>query len=166
MNEERTLLWILQTEHTSGDLWQRYSVSIYNNPTTLYTHKINHQYTENQGREEIFVCMMLWNDYSIFLFPVVFCKLLFVNWFFALAIILSVLLRFTNPDYLFGVFKLFNGSKDEQTPITTVFINSRTRTRTFIGVQFISIWLQVCGFKDLVIIFAGVFNTSTNTETE
>jgi hypothetical protein len=125
MNEERTLLWLLQTEHTSGDLWQRYSVSIYNNPTTLYTLKINHQFTENQGLEEIFVCMMLWNDCSIFLFSVVFCKSLLVNWFFALAIVLSVLLRFTNPDYLFVVFKLFNGSKDEQTSIITiVFINT------------------------------------------
>ena len=138
MNEERTLFWLLQTEHTSGDLWQRYSVSIYNNPTTLYTLKINHQFT---GLEEIFVCMMLWNDCLIFLFSVVFCKSLFVNWFFVLAIVLSVLLWFTNPDYLFGVFNLFNGSKDEQTPIiTTVFINSRTRTRTLIGVLFISIY--------------------------
>jgi len=37
-----------------------------------------------------------------------FCRSLFVLlYFFHLAIVLSVLLRFTNSDYPFGIFKLF-----------------------------------------------------------
>jgi hypothetical protein len=37
-----------------------------------------------------------------------FCRSLFVLlYFFCLAIVLSVLLRFTDSDYLFGIFKLF-----------------------------------------------------------
>ena len=38
-------------------------------------------------------------------FCVIFCRLLFV--LFPLVIVLSVLLRFTNSDYPFGIFKLF-----------------------------------------------------------
>jgi hypothetical protein len=40
-------------------------------------------------------------------FCVVFCRLLFV--LFLLAIVLSVILRFINSDYPFGIFKLFFG---------------------------------------------------------
>jgi biotin transporter BioY len=43
--------------------------------------------------------------YSIFSFMCMFCRSLFV--LFLLAIVLSVLLRFTDFDYLFGIFKLF-----------------------------------------------------------
>ena len=41
-------------------------------------------------------------------FCVVFCRSLFVLlYFFLFAIVLSVLLRYTNSDYPFGIFKLF-----------------------------------------------------------
>jgi hypothetical protein len=43
--------------------------------------------------------------YSIFSFVCMFCRSLFV--LFPLAIVLSVLLRFTDSDYPFGIFKLF-----------------------------------------------------------
>jgi len=38
---------------------------------------------------------------------VMFCRSLFVLLYFLLAIVLSVLLRYTNSDYSFGIFKLF-----------------------------------------------------------
>ena len=43
--------------------------------------------------------------YSIFSFIWMFCRSLFV--FFLMAIVLSVLLRLTDSDYTFGIFKLF-----------------------------------------------------------
>ena len=48
--------------------------------------------------------------YSIFSFMCMFCKQLFVP--FLLAIVLPVL-RFTNSDYPFGIFKLFRSQLDE-----------------------------------------------------
>ena len=42
--------------------------------------------------------------YSIVSFMCIFCSLLFV--FFRLAIVLPVILRFADFDYLFGIFKL------------------------------------------------------------
>jgi hypothetical protein len=42
---------------------------------------------------------------SLVLYDCVFCRSLFV--LFLLAIVLSVLLRYTDSDYLFGIFKLF-----------------------------------------------------------
>jgi len=46
---------------------------------------------------------------SIFSFICMFCRSLFVLLsFFLLAIVLSVLLRYTDSDYLFGIFKLFS----------------------------------------------------------
>jgi len=45
--------------------------------------------------------------YSIFSCMCMFCRSLFVILYFFLAIVLSVLLRFTDSDYLFGIFKLF-----------------------------------------------------------
>ena len=46
--------------------------------------------------------------YSIFSFMRIFCRSLFVLlYFFLLAIVLSVLLRYTDSDYPFGIFKLF-----------------------------------------------------------
>jgi hypothetical protein len=46
--------------------------------------------------------------YSIFSFICMFCRSLFVLlYFFLLAIVLSVLLRFTDSEYPFGIFKLF-----------------------------------------------------------
>jgi hypothetical protein len=45
---------------------------------------------------------------SIFNFMCLFCRSLFVLlYFFFLAIVLSVLLRYTDPDYPFGISKLF-----------------------------------------------------------
>jgi hypothetical protein len=53
-----------------------------------------------------FVSGFLWDSCcSILVFCGVFYRPLFV--FFLLAIILSILLRFTAFDYLFGIFKLF-----------------------------------------------------------
>ena len=52
--------------------------------------------------------VILWcviSCYSIFSFMCVFCRLLFV--LFLLVIVLSVLLRYTDSDYPFGIFKLF-----------------------------------------------------------
>jgi hypothetical protein len=47
--------------------------------------------------------------YSIFSFICMFCKSLFVLCTFYLAIVLSVLLRYTDSDCPFGIFKLFLG---------------------------------------------------------
>ena len=45
---------------------------------------------------------------TIFSFICMFCRSLFVLlYFFFLAIVLSVLLRYTDSDYPFGIFKLF-----------------------------------------------------------
>jgi hypothetical protein len=47
-------------------------------------------------------------QYLIFSFMCMFCRSLFVLvYFFFLAIVLSVLLRYTDSDYPFGIFKLF-----------------------------------------------------------
>ena len=46
--------------------------------------------------------------YSIFSFICMFCISLFILlYFFFFAIVLSVLLRYTDSDYSFGIFKLF-----------------------------------------------------------
>ena len=49
--------------------------------------------------------------YSIFSFMCMFCRLLFV--LFLLAIVLSVLHRFMDSDYPFGIFKLFLQTKSK-----------------------------------------------------
>jgi len=48
--------------------------------------------------------------YTSFSFMCMFCRSLFV--FFLLAIVLSVLLPYTDSDYPFGIFKLFLGLHD------------------------------------------------------
>jgi len=54
--------------------------------------------------------------YSIFSFMCMFCRSLFV--LFLLAIVLSVLLRYADSDYPFGIFKLFLSS------VNTIFFKS------------------------------------------
>ena len=70
--------------------------------------------------------------YSILSFMSMFCRSLFV--FFPLSIVLSVLHRFTNSDYLFGIFKLFllnrYGMSVSQM-ITDMFRLSFSLSRTF-----------------------------------
>ena len=52
---------------------------------------------------------LFYSCYSIFSFMCLFCRSLFVLlYFFFLAIVLSVLLRYTDSDYPFGIFKLFS----------------------------------------------------------
>ena len=56
----------------------------------------------------IWNCLQWGSCYSIFSFMCMICRSLFVLLsFFLLAIVLSVLLRFTVSDYPFGIFKLF-----------------------------------------------------------
>ena len=52
---------------------------------------------------QIVVCLQWGSCYSIFSFICMFCRSLF----FSVAIVLSVLLRYTDSDYPFGIFKLF-----------------------------------------------------------
>ena len=60
------------------------------------------------SREPEFTPGFKWGScYSIFRFMCMFCRSLFVLLYFFLAIVLSVLLRYTDSDYPFGIFKLF-----------------------------------------------------------
>jgi hypothetical protein len=58
--------------------------------------------------QNIFIPGFIWGScYSIFSVMCMFCRSLFVFlYFFLLAIVLSVLLRYTDYDYPFGIFKL------------------------------------------------------------
>ena len=64
--------------------------------------------------------------YSIFSFICVLCRSLFVllYFFFLLAIVLSVLLRYTDSDYPFGIFKLFLHMKIHRNQIINISVFS------------------------------------------
>jgi hypothetical protein len=94
VNEERTGKCLRQVEHIRGHLWHRYSITV--NQVMVATVQVS------KWRLQI----NQWGScYSIFSFICMFYRSFFV--FFLLAIVLSVLLRYTDSDCPFGIFKLF-----------------------------------------------------------